>query len=79
VPRAIVNEVTLAESDHTEVVEDNYYFPPESVNLDLFRESDTRKAAPGRATRAITPSRRAEKPSRTPPGTTRSRKTPRRT
>ncbi len=37
-----MNGVTLAEGDHTEVVEGNHYFPPGSVNLDFFRESDTR-------------------------------------
>ncbi len=40
-PRATVNGVNPAESDHTGVVEGNRYFPPESVNLDLFRESET--------------------------------------
>ena len=45
-PRATLNGVTLAESDHTEVVEGNHYFPPESVNLDLFRESVTRTHCP---------------------------------
>ena len=41
-PRATLNGITLAESDHTEVVEGNHYFPPGSVNLDFFRESETR-------------------------------------
>ncbi len=41
-PRATVNGLTLAESDHTEVVEGNHYFPPGSVNFDLLRESETR-------------------------------------
>ena len=45
-PRATVNGVTLAESDHTEVVEGNHYFPPDSVNLDLFQESETRTHCP---------------------------------
>jgi uncharacterized protein (DUF427 family) len=41
VQRASVNRIVLAESEHTEAVEGNHYFPPESVNLELFRESDT--------------------------------------
>ncbi len=45
-PRATLNGVTLAESEHTEVVEGNHYFPPGSVNLDLFRESETRTHCP---------------------------------
>ncbi len=32
--KAIWNGVTLAESDHTVVIEGNHYFPPESVNPD---------------------------------------------
>ena len=38
-PRAMLNGVTLAESDETVVVEGNHYFPPGSVNRELFRES----------------------------------------
>ena len=45
-PRASVNEIVLAESEQTEVVEGNHYFPPDSVNLELFRESDTRTHCP---------------------------------
>ena len=41
-PRATLNGVTLAESDLTEVVEGNHYFPPGSVNREAFHESDTR-------------------------------------
>ncbi len=45
-PRATVNGVTVAEGDHTEVVEGNHYFPPDSVKLDLFQKSDTRTHCP---------------------------------
>lgn len=45
-PRAMLNGVTLAESDRTEVVEGNHYFPPDSVNKELFRESDTTTHCP---------------------------------
>ncbi len=38
--RAIWNGIVLAESDHTEFVEGNHYFPPESINRQYFRESD---------------------------------------
>jgi len=37
--KAIWNGVTLAESDDIALVEGNPYFPSESVNWDLFRES----------------------------------------
>ena len=45
-PRAMLNGVTLAESDHTEVVEGNHYFPPDSINSELFQESDTTTHCP---------------------------------
>ena len=45
-PRATLNGVTLAESDHTEVVEGNHYFPPASLNRDSFQESDTSTHCP---------------------------------
>ncbi len=35
------NGAVLAESDRTEVVEGNHYFPPESVHRDFLRESET--------------------------------------
>ena len=40
-PKAVWMGATLAESDATEVVEGNYYFPPDSVNQEYFRPSDT--------------------------------------
>ena len=45
-PRAMLNGVTLAESDHTEVVEGNHYFPPDAVRRDLLRESGTSTHCP---------------------------------
>ncbi|MCL6543414.1 MAG: DUF427 domain-containing protein [Roseiflexus sp.] len=39
--RAIWNGVVIAESDATIVVEGNHYFPPDSVNREYLRESDT--------------------------------------
>ncbi|MCS6813720.1 MAG: DUF427 domain-containing protein [Cyanobacteria bacterium] len=39
--RAIWNGAVLAESDRCEVVEGNYYFPPDSVNMAYFQDSST--------------------------------------
>jgi uncharacterized protein (DUF427 family) len=39
--KAVWNGAVLAESDATIVVEGNYYFPPEAVNHDYLRESET--------------------------------------
>jgi uncharacterized protein (DUF427 family) len=40
-PRAIWKDVVVAESPNTEVVEGNHYFPPESIQAQHFRPSDT--------------------------------------
>lgn len=39
--KAIWKKERIAESDATEVVEGNHYFPPESVNRELLRPSST--------------------------------------
>lgn len=39
--KAIWNGVVLAESDHCEMVEGNYYFPPDTINQEYFQPSDT--------------------------------------
>jgi len=39
--KAVWNGATLAESDHTIVVEGNHYFPPDAVNREHFQSSDT--------------------------------------
>ena len=44
--KAIWNDVVLAESDGTEVVEGNKYFPPDSVNREYFKESDHTTVCP---------------------------------
>ena len=44
--KAIWKDTVIAESDSTIVVEGNHYFPPESVNSELLRPSDTRTACP---------------------------------
>lgn len=38
--KAIWNEAVLAESEKTEVVDGNHYFPPDSLNRDYFRPSE---------------------------------------
>ena len=40
-PRAIWNGEVLADSDQTEVVEGNHYFPPDSLRREFFQESQT--------------------------------------
>lgn len=37
--KAIWNNVVLAESDQCEIVEGNYYFPPDSINQEYFKPS----------------------------------------
>lgn len=39
-PKAIWNGVVLAESDQTEIVEGNHYFPPNTINREYFKESN---------------------------------------
>jgi len=50
-PKATWNNVILAESESTEIVEGNHYFPPDSINHQYLRESDKRTLCPwkGRA------------------------------
>jgi uncharacterized protein (DUF427 family) len=40
-PKAIWNGAVLAESDRCEVVEGNQYFPPDSLNQEYFKPSNT--------------------------------------
>jgi len=44
--KAIWNKVTLAESNETVVIEGNHYFPPESINKEYFKNSDTHSTCP---------------------------------
>lgn len=39
--KAIWNNVVLAESDSYETVEGNIYFPPDAINKEHFKDSDT--------------------------------------
>ncbi len=45
-PKAIWNNKILAESDNTEIVEVNHYFPADSVNREYFKDSETRSTCP---------------------------------
>ncbi len=44
--KAIWNGVVLAESDNTEVVEGNQYFPADSVKREYFKETETHTTCP---------------------------------
>jgi uncharacterized protein (DUF427 family) len=44
--RVTRNNLLLAESDNTIVVEGNHYFPPDSVNWEYFQKSDTHTTCP---------------------------------
>jgi uncharacterized protein (DUF427 family) len=48
--KAVWNGVTLAESDHTEVVEGNHYFPADSIDRSHFKESPTHSVCPWKGT-----------------------------
>ena len=45
-PKAMWNGVVLAESDGTELVEGNHYFPPDSIHREYFRESEKETKCP---------------------------------
>ena len=44
--KAIWNNQLIAQSDQTEIVENNYYFPEESINKEYFKSSDTHSTCP---------------------------------
>ncbi len=44
--KATWNGVVLAESDETEIVEGNHYFPPEAVNMAYFKDSPAHTTCP---------------------------------
>ncbi len=39
--KAVWKGTIIAESNKYEIVENNYYFPPESLNMEYFRQSST--------------------------------------
>ncbi|HEX8497726.1 MAG TPA: DUF427 domain-containing protein [Actinomycetales bacterium] len=48
--KALWNDVVIAESDDTVVVEGNHYFPRSSVRPDVLRDSDTTSVCPWKGT-----------------------------
>ncbi|KAG7442992.1 DUF427-domain-containing protein [Guyanagaster necrorhizus] len=48
--KVTLNETILAESNDTVVVENNHYFPPSSVKMDLFTDSQTSTVCPWKGT-----------------------------
>ena len=44
--KAIWNGAVLAESENTDVVEGNHYFPREAVNWQYFKDSETNTTCP---------------------------------
>ncbi len=48
--KAIWNDVVIAESDDTVVVEGNHYFPAESILREYFADSDTTSFCPWKGT-----------------------------
>lgn len=44
--KAIWNNTVIAESENCEVVEGNYYFPPDSINQTYFKTSNTHTSCP---------------------------------
>jgi uncharacterized protein (DUF427 family) len=48
--KAIWNGEVIAESDDTLVVENNHYFPANSIKKDFFKETDTHTVCPWKGT-----------------------------
>lgn len=48
--KAIWNGTVLAESDRCEIVENNHYFPPDSVRREFLAESSTQSVCPWKGT-----------------------------
>jgi len=44
--KAIMNGTVIAESNETIVIENNHYFPPNSVKREFLKESDHRSTCP---------------------------------
>ena len=44
--KAVWNNTVLAESDRCEIVEGNYYFPPDSIQKEYFTPSPTHTTCP---------------------------------
>lgn len=48
--RAVWNDIVIAESQDTVVVEGNHYFPPDSIRAEYFKPSDTNTVCPWKGT-----------------------------
>jgi uncharacterized protein (DUF427 family) len=44
--KALWNGAVLAESENAQIVEGNVYFPPQSLNREYFKESETHSTCP---------------------------------
>ncbi len=44
--KAIWNDTVIAESNETVIIENNHYFPPNSINKEFFKESNTHTNCP---------------------------------
>ncbi len=49
-PKAIWNGALIAESDHTQIVEGNHYFPADSIKREYFRENENHTVCPWKGT-----------------------------
>jgi uncharacterized protein (DUF427 family) len=49
-PKAVWNGTVIAESDHTEVVEGNHYFPPHAIKREHLKSSETHTVCPWKGT-----------------------------
>ncbi|HEV3086736.1 MAG TPA: DUF427 domain-containing protein [Candidatus Elarobacter sp.] len=48
--KAVWNGAVLAQSDRTEVVENNHYFPADAINREYFKPSETHSVCPWKGT-----------------------------
>ena len=48
--KAIWEDIIIAESDKTIVIERNHYFPPEAVHMEYMKASDTHTVCPWKGT-----------------------------
>ena len=48
--KAIWKDTVIAQSDETEVIEGNHYFPAESVRMEFLKDSDTISVCPWKGT-----------------------------
>lgn len=51
-PKAVFNGTVIADSDHTEIVEGNHYFPPQSIKREHLTPTDHSTVCPWKGTAA---------------------------